>query len=394
VIDVAPKLLTTAQNIVTQLNKLDELKKTVSGTSVSVSDVSHVEHNVGVNLTSKNLLDMSSLIGTSKTANGGTLSVGEDGGITGSGTPTGGVELPYVFIQNPPLTTLTFSRSGTFVNFSCVVYVRNGPTNLTSFTLGEFSTQKVKTLNLANYPTATNILFNIKRNNNNTEMSGTMYLQCELGDAATAYTPFVSDFSAVQVSRYGKNLFDKDNPNVKSWYIQGGKIHLGTNGRLLYIPCKPNTAYTMSKTLGAAFFLAYITEEPKANISCYGTVTTVTDNLTITTGADALYIVSYFYNAASDTITLDEMLSSIQIEVGTTATDYEQYKVPTTYTANAAGTVDGIRSLSPSMTLLSNNPAAVINCKYYPTGSEQRQTTNAGILSVLKSIRSKFGKYP
>lgn len=197
----------------------------------------------------------------------------------------------------------------------------------------------------------------------------------------------ITDFSAASVKRYGKNLFDKNNPNVKSWYIQGGKILQGTNGRLLYIPCKPNTTYTMSKTLGSVFFLAYTTEEPKANLTVYGMVTKITDNLTITTGADALYIVSYFYNAANDTITLDEMLSSIQIEVGTTATPYEQYQAPTTYTANADGTVDGIRSLSPSMTLVSDTDGVVINARYYPVEAEQKQVLFSSIQQKLKEVR-------
>lgn len=197
----------------------------------------------------------------------------------------------------------------------------------------------------------------------------------------------ITDFSAVSVKRYGKNLFDKNNPNVKSWYIQGGKIHLGTNGRLLYIPCKPNTAYTMSKTLGAAFFLAYTTEEPKANISCYGTVTKVADNITITTGANATHLVSYFFNAASDTITLEEMLASIQIEEGTTATDYEQYQAPTTYTANADGTVDGIRSLSPSMTLVSDTEGVVINARYFPESARGMQIAYGNLVQAETKLR-------
>jgi hypothetical protein len=197
----------------------------------------------------------------------------------------------------------------------------------------------------------------------------------------------ITDFSAVSVKRYGKNLFDKDNPNVKSWYIQGGKILQGTNGRLLYIPCRPNTTYTMSKTLGSAFFLAYTTEEPKVNISCYGTVTKAADNITITTGEDAFYLVSYFYNAVNDTITLDEMLSSIQIEVGTTATPYEQYKAPTTYTANADGTVDGIRSLSPSMTLVSDNDGVVINARYFPESARGMQIAYGNLVQAETKLR-------
>lgn len=54
----------------------------------------------------------------------------------------------------------------------------------------------------------------------------------------------------------------------------------------------------------------------------------------------------------------------IQLEVGTIGTDYEPYKGVETYTPNADGTVEGITSLSPTMTLLTDTEGAVIHCEY------------------------------
>jgi hypothetical protein len=63
----------------------------------------------------------------------------------------------------------------------------------------------------------------------------------------------------------------------------------------------------------------------------------------------------------ADTITIVKPC----LELGTTATAYEPYIEPTTYTANSDGTINGIKSISPNMTLLTNNSGVVINAHYY-----------------------------
>ena len=48
-------------------------------------------------------------------------------------------------------------------------------------------------------------------------------------------------------------------------------------------------------------------------------------NGVITTGANANYLVSYCWNGTSDTVTLQEVLDAIQIEIGSEPTTYESY---------------------------------------------------------------------
>lgn len=55
--------------------------------------------------------------------------------------------------------------------------------------------------------------------------------------------------------------------------------------------------------------------------------------------------------------------SNVQLEVGKTATDYEKYK-GREYDVNIDGTVDGLTSISPNMTLYSDDESAQIECKY------------------------------
>ena len=55
-----------------------------------------------------------------------------------------------------------------------------------------------------------------------------------------------------------------------------------------------------------------------------------------------------------------------QLELGIVATDYEPYKAPQTATADASGKVDGLTSVSPSMTLLADSDAVALECTYFP----------------------------
>ena len=54
----------------------------------------------------------------------------------------------------------------------------------------------------------------------------------------------------------------------------------------------------------------------------------------------------------------------MQLEVGTDATEYEAYKGQDTYTPIADGTVKGVKSIYPSMTIFTDNDGVLINCEY------------------------------
>jgi hypothetical protein len=57
-------------------------------------------------------------------------------------------------------------------------------------------------------------------------------------------------------------------------------------------------------------------------------------------------------------------LKDIQVEVGTTATDYEPYIAPTEYDITANGTVPGVKSIHPSTTLYSDTAGVIIDVDY------------------------------
>lgn len=55
----------------------------------------------------------------------------------------------------------------------------------------------------------------------------------------------------------------------------------------------------------------------------------------------------------------------MQLEFGSTATDYEPYVTPTEYTPNADGVISGVKNLYPNTTLISNGDRVYIDCNYY-----------------------------
>lgn len=125
----------------------------------------------------------------------------------------------------------------------------------------------------------------------------------------------------------GKNLFDKDNINALNAYISDEMIVNG-GARTIYILCKPNTTYTVSKTLGARLLARYTKVLPAIGVGTLGGAdpTGTALKYTVTTGADAQYIVAYVYNSSIDAgLTFEQIANTIQIEEGSIATAWTPY---------------------------------------------------------------------
>lgn len=132
----------------------------------------------------------------------------------------------------------------------------------------------------------------------------------------------------------GKNLFDKNNANVLNAYMNWqGVITSSSADKLIYIPCKPNTTYTLQKGLEATssnnrFRVGTTTEVPNYNMATNDYYNagdgSTTKQYTFTTSANANYLVFYCYR--NDTITtFEKILDTIQIEENSQATPYEPY---------------------------------------------------------------------
>lgn len=109
--------------------------------------------------------------------------------------------------------------------------------------------------------------------------------------------------------------------------VYGGNISVGTSvisssatAKTVYVECKPNTVYTVSKTPGKRFVVGATAAVPRNNVAV---ISFVQDNeagaIQYKTPANATYLAAYVY-ASLDSITAEEMLASVRI-VETTAKD-------------------------------------------------------------------------
>lgn len=140
--------------------------------------------------------------------------------------------------------------------------------------------------------------------------------------------------NSYQYSTSGAQLFDKDNANIITGYVSAsGKISRNSTDKIIYIPCLPNTTYTIQKmnqgTTSANRFRVGTTDvQPDYNLTLSnfwkmsdgGTTT----SHTITTGENASYLVFYCYSP-DELTTFNELLSSVMISDGSTEIPYEQY---------------------------------------------------------------------
>lgn len=128
----------------------------------------------------------------------------------------------------------------------------------------------------------------------------------------------------------GKNLFDKDNANTLAAYISSAspyEIMSSSGNTTIYIPCEPNTTYTISKVADNVFRAGTTTTVPADGIPTNNFIRNDTgSSLTLTSSAGDKFIAVFVRNAYSSH-TEEDILSSIQIEKGS-ATTYAPYFEP------------------------------------------------------------------
>lgn len=238
---------------------------------------------------------------------------------------------------------------------------------------------------------------------NSSETSTGLNLQIEQGNRATSYKPYFEPIELCKIGNYqdyirkstGKNLFDKDNANILNAYfnlVSGyNKINISNSTRTIYIPCKANTTYTISKISSARFYVGYTNELPAENVIVYGIDgdTEGYTSHTITTGTNAKYLCAFVYHSSYDTtITIQQILNTIQIEENSQATDLEPYGVGKWYLHKEIGKVvlDGntdFKTINVSVSSGNSNMVYV-----YTTLLDNLLKTNLGFNNSL--TRSEF----
>ena len=196
-----------------------------------------------------------------------------------------------------------------------------------------------------NYVTTTSNTYYIRTNG---KLENIDNIQIELGTQATTYSAYKTpiEFCGIPDTEYndeircstGKNLFDKEDfPVIQGTVpdVNGAELTEAVKNRTTYIPCKPNTTYTIQKRNDGntnRFCVAYTKTLPVLNVLCYGGIrNNDATSISITTGNDAQYLVVFFYRTDETTLTYQQVIDSIQIEENNQATDYEPYGVGVWY---------------------------------------------------------------
>ncbi len=189
----------------------------------------------------------------------------------------------------------------------------------------------------------------------------------------------VDNPSTVKVTRCGKNLLNIRTENEQT--VSGVTFTFDKEGKC-----------TVSGTNNEANIIhVYATTSASSIVIKKGTTVTISglpDNrkcclrvfTNTTTGNTVGGLQGDFYETQTITLTEDTVIQNIlvrvssgatvdvvfepMLEIGDTATEYERFKEPITYTPATDGTVSGLTSVSPNMTILTDTEGAIVECEY------------------------------
>lgn len=169
----------------------------------------------------------------------------------------------------------------------------------------------------------------------------------------------INDFSTVKVSRYGKNLCPIDSGS-SSTSIPIDVTNTCPKGVSLTVRSYiERTAETEPARIRIDYVVDGETKYFFSDVWAYGKGYSWL-TFTVPTNATSVKIMVQEINSGDGDILFSEM----QLELGETYTEYEPYTEPQIATATADGTVEGLKSVSPNMVLISDNPNVLIDCTY------------------------------
>ena len=343
------------------LQNSEYMNAKVSGTAISVNDVSPIEHSVGCKVASKNLFDVSNYKIPPYETTGGfdisSLKIGET----------------YIFSSAKPI--VTFKISSTEYGYNSVQL-----TDHNGFTSYTFTMQKNENISEEQLLFISDISGNWVTEPSLLEDYN---IQIEKSTTATSYAPYIADLSNVEVSRYGKNLFDIDTVlpsfinnygNAGKWIKQSDgsyfKNNVGTGHGDIWFENKANykgqiaismaSKHTITEVggLGLTLEVAYTDGTQETAIYTPMLSETYSVKTFVTDANKTVFRITQSYNSGKGMYVKDVMIA-----YGSDTT-YEPYIEPTTYQSTADGTVKGVTSISPNMTFLTNNNGVVINANY------------------------------
>lgn len=342
------------------LRELKEAQKGVaSGEIIAITDISPIEHNLGVKLSSKNLIPYP-YADTTKTMNGITFTDNGDGSITINGTAEitssfyftkesyGTNEIGYLF-EDGETYFISLDKNISGVTIVLVSYTYDGVVNY-------FYSGKSFTVDKSKYKYS---FIRLQINGGTTLENETLYPMIEKGTKATAYTPYVDDVSQATLSATGKNLIPY--PYADTTKTMNGVTFTDNGDGSITIKGKKED------TSKSSYFIL------SRGIDFGATSFGDGSDWSKTSYTNGIYTIGkgMYYNSNGKVLSINipnnlEIDETVypQLEVGESATPYEPYIQPTSYTPNADGTVEGVKSIYPTTTLMADTQGVLIDAEY------------------------------
>ena len=354
------------------------IKQTVSGDVITVNDVSPIEHNLKVNVKSKNLLPPTLNVPLPYTKNGVTVSQIRDG-VALSGNLTG----PNSFAFSLGTVRLP---AGTYILGGLTTIGTNSETSNIFLMFPDSISNSITLTEEKDVPITVNVGHYEKTTIKVDALVYPVVISAEyVGTVAKfdKYIPYNMDFSDTTVKKYGINLFnintDKTLKSAANIEVSNGVLKLTKTASSPYccarlvLPVKAEelhgkTVYFQgraSRDTGLRICIGYsdVDASNYANKEEKYTqdfsMSIVVDGVTNTNK----YLCLQLYIDNSQAGNAGDYIEYSDLRGGVVESNFFPYIEPQTAKANADGTVNGLVSNS-NMTLLVNNDNAVLECKY------------------------------
>lgn len=342
------------------------LKGYVQGNPIALTDVSPFQHEIACKVVKKNLYDITDVDAFAKSFyTNNTFSVNKDSTYAEqyrslkvyleAGT--------YTFSSSVKLTIAREIKDGAFGNITA-----NTPYTFTVNTSG-YCGLSFKKADGTNWDDTVNHL-----------------LQIEKGSTATSYTPYLESVEGLEVKAYGKNLLSDAVYDLNNWVRDEGISINATNSKVYYLDEIPNGTYTISAKANetGVYLYFFYSKDGGATWEAYN-------------GKSGVHYILASANAYAITFEKTDntrfllwkhdvnwfnRIDYIQIEAGATATAYEPYKAPITYTTDAEGGLV-IPSVAPCLTLVAD-VGAVLDVEY------NRDINTLNTVLDLNTVESKI----
>ncbi len=367
------------------------IKGNLSGFAVAADDVSPVEHNPIVKVHGKNLLNYAAF--SASTANRGTVTFADDGTVTLTATGND----CYTHYETFPEGAKIYVKPGEILTFSwetdAVENAKSGQVYIFKNGTAASFMSVAATAKTMTYTVPGGCEFITFRLGVSLSGDTIKYwnLQIEKGESVTAYTPYI-DPSTVTVKRFGKNLLKN---TATSQTVEGITRTVNSDGSIIVT----GTATAVNGLSVGRLKLPngkYVISGGYTNLPFPVWGLSVESDSWVQIGTD--YGSGYEFDA--DDSVYSEYLAQYHIAkdstyngfrvfpmiraVGIADANYEKYEEPTTHTPGADGTVSGLTSLSPTVTILTDTDGVVVECEYI-------RDTNKVIEKIVNAITALGG---